>query len=138
MWISWLNMEVILGGFQETVKKAIESGVGMEVQFRISEILMEQEKYDIGLEFAKKMLKKFNKNPKAYNQFIKISLIYERNKQQPEKFAPEDILKRARQCLKANDAITVEAKYGKTLYEMKQNEKARNVFESLITKNPKR
>ena len=80
MWISWLNMEVILGGFQETVKKAIESGVGMEVQFRISEILMEQEKYDIGLEFAKKMLKKFNKNPKAYNQFIKISLIYERNK----------------------------------------------------------
>jgi hypothetical protein len=50
----------------------------MDVQFRISEILMEQEKWDIGLEFAKKMLKKFNKESKAYNQFIKISLIYER------------------------------------------------------------
>lgn len=36
MWISWLNMEAILGGFMETVKKAMESGVGMEVHFRIA------------------------------------------------------------------------------------------------------
>ena len=42
-------MEIILGGFMETVKLAVEQGVGMHVYFRICDIMIEQEMYDIGL-----------------------------------------------------------------------------------------
>ena len=102
----------------ETVKKAMEGGVGMDVHFRIGQILMEQEKWNIGLEFAKKMLKKFNKEYKAYSQFIKIVLMYGKQNGIPERLTPEETIKRARQCLKLNDCITIESKYAKTLYEM--------------------
>jgi hypothetical protein len=35
MWISWINMEIVLGDLVGTVKKAIEGSVGMNVYFRI-------------------------------------------------------------------------------------------------------
>ena len=36
MWVAWLNIEVILGGFMETTKEALRNGVGIEVYFRIA------------------------------------------------------------------------------------------------------
>lgn len=39
MWISWLNMELILGDFMGLVKKAIASDAGINVYNRIIEIL---------------------------------------------------------------------------------------------------
>ncbi len=35
MWVAWLNMELILGGFRFTVEKAIKAGVGLPVFNRI-------------------------------------------------------------------------------------------------------
>lgn len=66
MWVAWLNMELILGGFKNTVEKAIKAGVGLPVYNRIIQIFREKENWDLGYEFAKKMLKKFNKDFKAY------------------------------------------------------------------------
>ena len=42
MWISWINMELVLGDVMGTVKKAIENNVGPIVYFRVLEILIEQ------------------------------------------------------------------------------------------------
>lgn len=35
MWIAWLNMEVVLGALTTTIKKALESGVGLKVYMRV-------------------------------------------------------------------------------------------------------
>lgn len=35
MWISWINMEMVLGDLMGTVKKAIENNVGSNVYFRV-------------------------------------------------------------------------------------------------------
>lgn len=43
MWISWINMEMVLGDLMGTVKKAIENNVGSNVYFRVLEILVERE-----------------------------------------------------------------------------------------------
>jgi hypothetical protein len=42
MWVSWINMELILGDLSQTVRKAVEANVGITVYFRILEILTEQ------------------------------------------------------------------------------------------------
>ena len=71
MWIAWLNMELILGGLKDTIEKAVKGGVGLTVYNRILEILKEKENWDLGYEFAKKLLKKFNRETKAYIIFMK-------------------------------------------------------------------
>jgi hypothetical protein len=48
------------------VKKAINEDTGLNVYNRIVEILREQENWDVAFEMAKKMLKKFNNDPRAY------------------------------------------------------------------------
>ena len=42
MWVAWLNMELILGGFKNLVEKAIKSGVGLTVYNRIMEVMREK------------------------------------------------------------------------------------------------
>lgn len=79
MWISWINTEQLLGDFTGTVKKAIEANVGQVVYFRILEILTEQENWTVAIEFAKKMLKKFNRDPRAYIAFLKMVDQYSRS-----------------------------------------------------------
>lgn len=59
-------MELVLGDVMGTVKKAIENNVGAMVYFRVLEILVEQEQWEVAIEFGRKMLKKFNRDIKAY------------------------------------------------------------------------
>lgn len=79
MWISWINTERLLGDFTGTVKKAVEANVGQVVYFRILEILTEEENWTVGIEFGKKMLKKFNRDPRAYIAFLKMINQYNRS-----------------------------------------------------------
>lgn len=72
MWIAWINMETVLGDFENTVKKAIEGGASEKIYFRIIDILVEQEKWDIAIEFARAMVKKFATSIQAWNQFLKV------------------------------------------------------------------
>lgn len=71
MWIAWLNMELILGDFLGLVKKAISQDAGLNVYCRIVQILREQDNWDVAFEMAKKMLKKFNTDPRAYISMLK-------------------------------------------------------------------
>lgn len=64
-------MELILGDFMGLVKKAISSDAGLNVYNRIVEILREQDNWDVAFEMAKKMLKKYNTDPKAYIHMLK-------------------------------------------------------------------
>jgi hypothetical protein len=49
MWISWINIEMVLGDLMGTVKKAIENNVGSNVYFRVMEILVEKEEWDVAI-----------------------------------------------------------------------------------------
>lgn len=53
------------------VKKAINEDAGLNVYNRIVEILREQENWDVAFEMSKKMLKKFNTDPRAYFSVLK-------------------------------------------------------------------
>ena len=104
-------------------------------------MIIEQEKYEVGLVFAKKMLKKFNREEKAYERLIKCMLHYARYNSGggvPDNFTPERIIKRAEKCLKPAGVVRLTSHYAKMLFEMKEVERARNVFEELIAKHPKR
>ncbi len=79
MWISWINTEQILGDFTGTVKKAVDANVGLIVYLRILEILTDQQNWPVAIEFGKKLLKKFNRQPKAYIGFLKMANQYERS-----------------------------------------------------------
>jgi transcription elongation factor GreA-like protein len=139
MWISWINTEQLLGDFTGTVKKAIEANVGQVVYFRILEVLTEQENWAVAIEFAKKMLKKFNRDPRAYIAFLKMIDQYSRSGHElSDSLSVKEIMKRARQCLKANEVIQIEIHHAKSLFEWKESEQGRNVLEELTTKHPKR
>lgn len=66
MWIAWLNMELILGDFMGLVGRAVAGDAGLGVYGRIVEILRGQDKWDVAYEMARKMLRKYNKDVKAY------------------------------------------------------------------------
>lgn len=51
------------------------------VYFRILEILTEKEQWDVAIEFGRKMLKKFNRDIKAYIHFLKMIDQYGQNHQ---------------------------------------------------------
>lgn len=70
MWIVWINMETILGNLVQTVKKAINAGGSLKIYERVLEILVEQEKWDIALQFGKDMVKK-EPTVKAWSKFIR-------------------------------------------------------------------
>lgn len=106
MWIAWLNMELILGDFMGLVKKAIGSDAGLSVYNRIVEILREQEKWDLAFEMAKKMLKKYNKDVKAYFLMLK-HMVAEETHQGKSTITLKELLRRASQCLHAKDLITI-------------------------------
>lgn len=139
MWISWINTEQILGDFAGTVKKAVEANVGQVVYFRILEILTEQENWAVALEFGKKMLKKFNRDPKAYISFLKLTDCYTHaGHTLADSLSIKEIMRRAAQCLKTNEITQIEVHHAKSLFEMKEAEQGRNVFEQLVTRHPKR
>jgi hypothetical protein len=118
MWISWLNTELILGDFTGTVGKAVENNVGHLVHFRIMEILCEQENWSVAIEFAKKTLKKFNREPKAYISFLKLLNQCQRSGHQlPDSLSVKEIMRRASQCLKPSDVLQIEVHYAKNLFE---------------------
>jgi hypothetical protein len=64
-------VELILGGFLELVKKAISADAGLNVYNRIVEILREQDNWEVAFEMARKMLKKYNNEPKAYISMLR-------------------------------------------------------------------
>lgn len=139
MWISWINTEQLLGDFPGTVKKAIEANVGQVVYFRILEILTEQENWSVAIEFAKKMLKKFNRDARAYISFLRMIDQYGRSGHEvQDSLSAKEIMKRAKQCLKVNEVIQIEIHHAKSLFEWKEAEQGRNVLEELTTKYPKR
>ncbi len=76
MWIAWLNIETILGGFEQTVKKAIEGGASEKVYFRIIDILVEQSKWDVAIEFTRAMVKKFSTNMQCWQHFLKVVILF--------------------------------------------------------------
>ena len=84
------------------------------------------------------MLKKFNKEIKAYNIMLRHMILEELQNHGKQRITLKEILRRAGQCLKSKDLITLESQYSKILYEEKEAEKARTVFESILTNNPKR
>jgi hypothetical protein len=106
----------------------------------VLEILQEQEHWEVALEFARKMLKKFNRDIKAYIEFLKMVHKYEaaNHKKINESISQKQILRRASQCLKSHEITTIESHIAKHLFETKEFEKGRNVFEELISKHPKR
>lgn len=138
MWVAWLNMELILGDFMGVVKRAIDSGVGLPIYGRIIEILREQDNWDIAFEMSRKMLKKFNKEIKAYHLMMRHMILEELHNNGKQRMTLKELLRRASQCLKAKDLITIESQYSKILYEEKEAEKARTVFENILTAHPKR
>ncbi len=71
LWIAWINMETILGNLEGTVKKAIASGVSEKVYFRILEILIAKDNWDIALDFGRAMLRKFQDNLKVWEVYLK-------------------------------------------------------------------
>jgi hypothetical protein len=71
MWIAWINMETILGNFEATVQKAIEAGASEKVYFRILDILAEQDKWEVAIEFSRAMVKKFSTSIHAWNYFLR-------------------------------------------------------------------
>ena len=133
-------MEMVLGDLMGTVKKAIENNVGSNVYFRVLEILVEKEEWDVAIEFGRKMLKKFNRDIKAYIEFLKMVNNYEASNRQKvnESISQKQILRRASQCLKSHEVITIESHIAKHLFDTKEFEKGRNLFEDLISKHPKR
>ncbi len=104
-----------------TVKKAIENNVGANVYFRVLEILVEKEEWDVATEFGRKMLKKFNRDIKAYIEFLKMVNKYESANGQKinESISQKQILRRASQCLKSHEIITIESHIAKHLFETK-------------------
>lgn len=86
---------------------------------------------------ARKMLKKFNDDPRAYTAMLK-HMVQEEIHNQKQSITLKELLRRASQCVKAKDLITIESHYGKILYEEKKTEEARTVFSGILTKNPKR
>ena len=117
MWISWINTEQLLGDFTGTVKKAVEANVGQVVYFRILEILTEKENWAVAIEFGKKMLKKFNRDARAYIAFLKMTDQYTRSGHPlQESLSVKEIMKRAKQCLKVNEVIQIEVHHAKSLF----------------------
>lgn len=93
-------------------------------------MLTEQENWSVAIEFAKKMLKKFNRDPRAYISFLKMVDQYARSGHEvPESLSVREIMKRARQCLKANEVIQIEIHHAKSLFDSKEAEQGRNVLE---------
>lgn len=87
------------------------------MHFRILEILTEQENWDVAIEFGKKMLKKFNNDPRAYISFLKMLDQCSRGSHVlPDSLSGKEIMKRARQCLKANEVIQIEIHHAKSLF----------------------
>jgi hypothetical protein len=86
---------------------------------------------------AKKMLKKFSNDPKAYISMLR-QMVVEEVHTGKQRISLKELLRRAGQVLKAKDLITIESHYAKTLYEEKKPEEARTVFIGILEKNPKR
>lgn len=101
VWIAWLNMETILGKFEDTVKKAIQAEVGIPVYNRILQILREQGKWELATEIGKKMLKKNNRDPKSYISMLRHYLLVSKHSHEDEKPHYKEIIRRAKQCLKS-------------------------------------
>lgn len=113
---------MVLGDLMGTVKKAIENNVGSNVYFRVLEILVEKEEWDVAIEFGRKMLKKFNRDIKAYIEFLKMVNNYEASNRQKvnESISQKQILRRASQCLKSHELITIESHIAKHLFDTKE------------------
>lgn len=67
------------------------------------------------------MLKKFNRDIKAYIEFLKMVNSYEAANRQKvnESISQQQILRRASQCLKSHEVITIESHIAKHLFETK-------------------
>jgi hypothetical protein len=67
------------------------------------------------------MLKKFNRDLKAFIEFLKMVNKYESVKGQKvnEAVSQKQILRRASQCLKSHEVITIESHIAKHLFETK-------------------
>lgn len=106
-------METILGDFENTVKKAIEGGATEKIYFRIVEILMEQGKWDVAVEFARAMVKKFSGNLQVWEYFLKVVILFRKEKTLPRTLEPKEILKRAHQVMDSKQMTVLETHYGK-------------------------
>ena len=56
----------------------------------------------------------------------------------PDSLSVKEIMRRAKQCLKTNSVIQIEVHHARSLFEEKEPEQGRNIFESLVTSHPKR
>lgn len=128
MWIAWINMETVLGDFENTVKKAIESGASQKIYFRIIDILVEQENWKVVIEFARGMVKKFATSIQAWNYLLKVILLFRKDRQNnhggefvlPKAMQPKEILHRARQVLTSKELILLETQYAILEYQIGQ------------------
>lgn len=127
MWIAWINMETVLGDFENTVRKAIEAGASEKIYFRIIDILIEQEKWDVVIEFARAMVKKFATSVQAWSYFLKTIIQFrdfkERGNRQtefvlPKTLQPKEVLHRAQQVLASKELILLETQYAILEYQM--------------------
>lgn len=66
------------------------------------------------------MLKKFNRDARAYIAFLKMTDQYTRSGHPlQESLSVKEIMKRAKQCLKVNEVIQIEVHHAKSLFEWK-------------------
>ena len=139
MWVLWINAETLLGNLIPTVKEALGMGASFKIYERVLDILVEQRKTDVAVQFGKDMVKK-DPSVKAWGKYIRT--VYAISKRALEEEALQKKMKqeldRALLSLGAKQYTSLECNFAHALFVEQEQEEGRTIFESLISKHPKR
>ena len=140
MWIVWINMETLLGELVATIKKALDQGASLKIYERVLDILIEKEMYDMAVFFSRDMVKKWP-NVKAWTKLLRSLYVVNKKMNLEEEDSHKRIqmeLKKALLSLGPKEHISLECQYARILFTEGEPEEGRTIFESLISKHPKR
>ncbi|KAM5272458.1 protein RRP5 homolog isoform 2-T2 [Ctenodactylus gundi] len=135
VWVALLNLENMYGS-QESLTKVFERAVQynepLKVFLHLADIYTKSEKFQEAGELYNRMLKRFRQEKAVW---IKYGAFLLRRSQAG---ASHRVLQRALECLPAKEHVDVIAKFAQLEFQLGDAERAKAIFENMLSTYPKR
>nr|XP_004659438.2 protein RRP5 homolog isoform X1 [Jaculus jaculus] len=135
VWVALLNLENMYGS-QESLTKVFERAVQynepLKVFLQLADIYTKSEKFKEAGELYNRMLKRFRQEKTVWIKYG--AFVLRRN--QPG--ASHRVLQRALECLPTKEHVDVIAKFAQLEFQLGDAERAKAIFENMLSTYPKR
>ncbi|KAM4852440.1 protein RRP5 homolog [Thomomys bottae] len=135
VWVALLNLENMYGS-QESLNKVFERAVQynepLKVFLHLADIYTKSEKFKEADELYNRMLKRFRQDKTVWIKYG--AFVLRRN----QAGASQRVLQRALECLPTKEHVDVIAKFAQLEFQLGDAERAKAIFENMLSTYPKR